>query len=56
MTRMAVAIAVTVLAALVLYLVFLSDDRGAHDEVLPATGHHAASVTDRGEVTWRLQR
>jgi len=57
-TRMTVAIAVTVLAAAVLYLVFLNDDRQAHIEVLPATDHHlaAASVTDRGEVAWRSRR
>jgi hypothetical protein len=72
MTRMTVAIAMTVLAALVLYLVFLNDDHQAHAEVLPVTGHHltyspssgvhsgstsdGASVTGRGEAAWRSRR
>jgi hypothetical protein len=39
MTRMILALAVTVLAALVLYFVFLHGKRPAHDEVQPA-GHY----------------
>jgi hypothetical protein len=39
MTRMIVAFAVTVMAALVLYFVFLHGKRPAHDEVQPA-GHY----------------
>jgi hypothetical protein len=39
MTRLIVALALTVLAALVLYFVFLHGQRPGHDEV-QRTGHH----------------
>jgi hypothetical protein len=44
MTRMIVALAVTVVATLALYLVFLHGNRPAHDEA--ASARHLVSVSE----------
>jgi hypothetical protein len=56
MTRMIVAIAVTVLAALVLYFVFLRGKRPAHDGVQPVGHHIRYSPASGGESLRYLTR
>jgi hypothetical protein len=56
MTRMIVALAVTVFAALVLYFVFLDGNRPAHDEVQSADHHIRYSPSSDAERVRHLMR
>ena len=56
MRRMTVAVVVTVLAALMLYFVFLDGNRPAHDEVQPIDHHIRYSPSSDAESVRNLMR